>query len=73
LPDKIKQHLLWQCPSCQTSLISVKPQGILKRQVFDIPQPKLEITEHQTEIKTCPCCHKKVIAEFPHGIHAPGK
>jgi transposase len=43
----------------------------LKRQVFDIPQPKLEITEHQADIKICSCCHKKVIAEFPHGINAP--
>ena len=49
-PDKIERHKLMQCPSCGISLETVDPIGILKRQVFDLPPPKIEITEHQAEV-----------------------
>ena len=44
---------------------------LLKRQVFDLPLPKIEVTEHQAEIKVCSCCNKRVIAAFPYGVNAP--
>jgi transposase len=43
----------------------------VKRQVFDIPPPKIEITEHQAEVKYCTCCNKPVTAAFPSGVRAP--
>ena len=70
-PDKIERHKLIVCPKCASSLASTKSLGILKRQVFDIPLPKIEVTEHQAEIKVCLCCNKKVTAIFPCGVNAP--
>ena len=70
-PDKIEHHTLSTCPHCLTPLAKVKVLGILKRQVFDIPQPMLEVTEHQAEIKMCSCCHRRVMAAFPEGVNAP--
>ncbi|KTD39134.1 IS66 family transposase zinc-finger binding domain-containing protein, partial [Legionella oakridgensis] len=45
--------------------------GIVKRQVFDIPLPKIEVTEHQAEVKYCECCNKTITAAFPAGVLAP--
>ncbi|STY21238.1 endonuclease containing a URI domain [Legionella longbeachae] len=45
--------------------------GIVKRQVFDIPLPKIEVTEHQVEVKYCECCNKTITAAFPAGVLAP--
>lgn len=70
-PNPIKRHILASCPDCQSSLESGKVMGVLRRQVFDIPQPKIEVTEHQAEIKYCACCDKTVTAKFPSGVRAP--
>jgi len=70
-PDKIERHKVLQCPACRALLTSVEPLGVLKRQVFDIPPPKIEVTEHQAEIKVCSCCNKRVMAAFPYGVKAP--
>lgn len=69
-PDKIERHQAVMCPHCQSQLDS-DVIGISKRQVFDIPPQQIEVTEHQAEIKICPCCHKKVRAEFPSGVDSP--
>jgi len=41
-----------------------------RRQVFDLPEPKLEVTEHQGEVKTCPCGYVNRAA-FPPEAAAP--
>ena len=70
-PDIIKKHVLTTCPDCEHSLLPSPLLGIVKRQVFDIPRPKIEITEHQAEVKYCKCCNKPVTATFPSGVRAP--
>jgi len=70
-PDIIKKHVLVICPDCKHSLIQSPVLGIIKRQVFDIPPPKVEVTEHQAEIKYCTCCNKTMTAAFPSDIRAP--
>lgn len=70
-PDIIKKHVLTTCPDCQHSLLSSPLHGMVKRQVFDIPPPKIEVTEHQAEVKYCECCNKTITAAFPAGVLAP--
>ena len=70
-PDVVKKHVLFTCPDCRCSLLSAPVTGIVRRQVFDIPPPKIEVTEHQAEIKYCECCNKTITAEFPAGVLAP--
>jgi hypothetical protein len=42
-----------------------------KRQVFDIPQPKIEVTEHHLHRKICPCCQVVSKAAAPASAPAP--
>lgn len=69
-PDIIKKHVLTTCPDCRHSLLSSPLLGMVKRQVFDIPPPKIEVTEHQAEVKYCECCNKTIRAAFPEGVLA---
>ena len=71
-PDKIIRHELTNCPHCKNQL-SKEVIGLTKRQVFDIPPVKMEVTEHQAEIKICSCCKKEVCAEFPIGVNVPAQ
>jgi transposase len=41
-----------------------------KRQVFEMPQPRLEVTEHQAQIYTCACCRGVTRAAFPAAVSA---
>jgi len=52
-----------------------KDQLILaeKRQVFDIPQPKLEITEYQIFKVCCPVCGQEQKGIAPEGVNAPAQ
>lgn len=70
-PDSIKRHQLAHCPGCKGALADVEPVGLLKRQVFDVPEPSMKVTEHQVEVKVCPCCKVRSQAAFPEGVNAP--
>jgi len=52
-----------------------KDQLILaeKRQVFDLPQPKLEITEYQIFKASCTVCGKEQKGVAPEGVNAPAQ
>jgi transposase len=42
-----------------------------KRQVFDIPEPKIKVTEHRSFEKKCPCCGKRSRGIFPENVRGP--
>lgn len=64
-PDRIVQHQMLCCGNCGRWLVEQKPTGVAKRQVFDIPAGKVEVTEQQAEIKVCGHWGHKNTAEFP--------
>jgi len=71
-PDHVVIHLPDSCENCSFSLSGV--EGVCsdeKRQVFEVPEPKIEITEHRIEIKACPCCGNVSKGSFPENIKAP--
>ena len=67
-PDHTQMHRVKQCHHCQASLEQVEASGIEKRQVVDLPPLKVEVTEHQAEIKRCPGCGGESKASFPEGV-----
>ena len=42
-----------------------------KRQVFELPEPRLEVTEYQAHKATCPVCGQVHKGTFPSGVNAP--
>ena len=69
-PDHTVRHAVVCCSGCGRSLGKQEPERLERRQVFDLPEPKLEVTEHLAEIKTCPCgCINR--AAFPPEAVAP--
>ena len=71
VPDSIRVHKVHTCSGCGRSLEDIAPDGYSKRQVFDLPPIKVEVTEHRAEKKTCPHCGCKNKASFPQGISQP--
>ena len=52
--------------------ISQEPTTIIaRRQEFDLPEPRLEVTEFQLAQNKCPQCGRVHKGEFPEGINAP--
>jgi transposase len=70
-PDHIERHEVQACPHCQTDLRTIAAIGHEKRQVFDVPPVRLEVTEHQAEIKPCPSCEAQVKGVFPAHVSQP--
>jgi transposase len=69
-PDHVVTHTPPHCENCNSSLLDIKASDIEKRQVFDLPEPRIEVTEHRAETKQCPCCGHHTSADFPEGIAA---
>jgi transposase len=70
-PRYIEVHLVTHCGHCQADLAGVEANRVEKRQVFDLPEIKLELTEHQAEVKTCPVCGQVNHGEFPGDVTQP--
>lgn len=70
-PDHIVIYTPSNCEKCGTHLHNIEGVYVASRQVFDIPQPKVQVTEHQVEEKTCPHCQQVNKASFPEHIKGP--
>ena len=55
---------------CGTPLDKSKAVISERRQVFDLPEPKLEVTEYQKLVCTCGHCNLEVSGEFPEHVPA---
>jgi transposase len=59
------------CEECGHTLENVEIEAYEKRQVFDIPPVNLIVTEHQSQIKTCPHCGNLNKSSFPESVNYP--
>jgi transposase len=69
-PNHTVRHPVERCAGCGRSLADQVPDRVERRQVFELPAPTLEVTEHQADVKTCACgCVTR--AAFPPEVTAP--
>lgn len=64
-PEHVQVHRVKACAHCGHPMKGRKAIRHERRQVFDVPPMKIEVTEHRAEIKNCPCCGKESRAQFP--------
>lgn len=70
-PDEIRMlSVIGQC-GCGQSWDAVAVSTLLARQVHDLPEIQLHVTEYQAEVKICPHCHHREQAPFPADV--PGQ
>lgn len=69
-PDRIIKHTLRSCPISGESLAGKDIVNIIKRQVFDLPEPKLLVDEHWI-YQYRNSSGRIVTAEVPEGVSAP--
>ena len=55
-PDITVIHAPTSCEGCGCKLDQVEGSCVEKRQVFEIPHPKIKVTEYRLEKKICPYC-----------------
>src|SRR5205823_10137209 len=70
-PDEIIELPVHQCEVCQHDLHAVAACGRERRQVVDLPSPRVVVQEYRAEQKQCPHCQQITIAPFPAGVQAP--
>jgi transposase len=56
-PDVIERHEPAVCAGCGDGLAGAVQVGVARRQVFDLPDPKIVVTEHQIVTLACACGH----------------
>ena len=70
-PDRVVRHEACACGRCGSSLGPKSATGIEKRQVFDLAERPLMVTEHQASIYRCEHCRGETKAAFPDGVVSP--
>jgi transposase len=70
-PDFVETYEVCTCEKCGHSLKEEELIGYEKRQEFELPPVKVQVTEHRSEIKKCPMCGFVNKARFPDSITQP--
>ncbi len=70
-PDLIITHAPDRCAGCGDMLQACKLLRVERRQVFDIQDGRMKVTEHRAETKRCAACGGETKAKFPAHLRAP--
>ena len=70
-PDCVIGHTACACRHCGSPLDPKSAIGIDKRQVFDLAERPLVVTQHQATIYRCAHCRGETKAAFPDGVVSP--
>ena len=77
-PDHVVEHRFdadARCPECGAPLgadfAELHDQNCERRQVFELPAIRVEVTEHRAERRVCPDCATMVTAAFPAEVTSP--
>jgi transposase len=72
-PDAIVEHAAEVCAHCRARLLAASKVDEEKRQVFDLPEKPLIVTEHRAAVHDCPACGRRTRADFPEGVVSPAQ
>ena len=64
-PDHIQLHTPSHCDECASVIAGQPGLDYQRRQVFDLPELHLEVTEHRSVCKSCPQCGHLSWGEYP--------
>jgi transposase len=67
-PDLVIPHTACVCEHCSLPLGPNSAISVEKRQVFDLPERLLLVTEHQASVHRCEQCRGVTKAAFPAGV-----
>jgi transposase len=68
--DSVVVHHVASCPCCSKVFSTADViEVVQKRQVFDIPPPRMEVTEHQLGVVVC--CGQQHLGSFPPEVGQP--
>jgi transposase len=67
-PDQVFEHVASACTNCCAALGARSVVGWEKRQVFDLPERLIEVSEHRVALHDCPNCRARTRATFPEGV-----
>ena len=71
-PNEIIVYSPAQCSNCQSSFeIVAYTSTTCRRQVFDISDGRMQVTEHRANAFRCSLCLATTRAKFPAGVRAP--
>ncbi len=72
-PDAIVEHAAEVCAHCWALLPADSKVAEERRQVFDLPEKPLIVTEHRAAVHDCPACRGRTRATFPEGVVSPAQ
>jgi transposase len=71
-PDAVITHRPAICRHCTAALSETTPSATYsRRQVFEMPEPKVIVTEHRALTLVCECCGKETSGAFPADVTQP--
>ncbi len=70
-PDTREEARPAQCVGCGHPLLGIEAERVERRQVFELPPPRLLVQEYRRPVCRCPACGQRNQAAFPALVTAP--